>query len=33
VELAIFDWKSMRAMDRERIIKALRELNVQVERS
>ena len=33
VELAIFDWKSMRAMDREKIITALKELNVSVERA
>ena len=33
VESAIFDWKSMRAMDREKIITALKELNVSVERT
>src|SRR3989304_5894989 len=32
-ELAVFDWKSMRAMDREKIITALKELNVSVERA
>jgi len=33
VDSAVFDWKSMRAMDREKIISALRELNVSVERA
>ncbi len=33
VEYAIFDWKSMRAVDREKIISVLEELNVQVERA
>ena len=33
VESAIFDWKSMRAIDRDRIISTLKELNVQVERA
>jgi len=33
VETAVFDWKSMRAMDRERLIKALKDLNIQVERA
>jgi D-aminoacyl-tRNA deacylase len=33
VELAVFDWKSMRATDRERIITALEELNVRVEKA
>jgi D-tyrosyl-tRNA(Tyr) deacylase len=33
VELAIFDWKSLRATDRNRIIDALKELNVPVERA
>jgi len=33
VESAVFDWKSMRARDREKIINALKELNVSVERA
>lgn len=33
VESAVFDWKSMRGRDRERIITTLRELNVSVERA
>jgi len=33
VESAIFDWKSMRARDREKIIAALKELNVSVEKA
>ncbi len=33
VESAVFDWKSMRAMDREKIITALRQINVSVERA
>jgi len=33
VELAVFEWKSMRSGDRERIIRVLKELNVTVERA
>jgi len=33
VESAVFDWKSMRAKDREKLITALEELNVPVERA
>jgi len=33
VESAVFDWKSMRAMDREKIVSALKQLNVRVERA
>jgi len=33
VEQAVFDWKSMRAMDREKIIAELKELNVSVVRA
>jgi len=33
VESAVFDWKSMRATDREKIINALKELCVSVERA
>jgi D-aminoacyl-tRNA deacylase len=33
VESAVFDWKSMRGMDRQRIIAVLKELNVSVERA
>jgi len=33
VELAVFDWKSMRAVDRGKIIAVLKELNIPVERA
>jgi D-aminoacyl-tRNA deacylase len=33
VESAVFDWKSIKAADREKIITALKELNVPVERA
>src|SRR3989304_4162077 len=33
VEAAFFDWKSLKAMDRNRIITALKELNVSVQRA
>jgi D-tyrosyl-tRNA(Tyr) deacylase len=33
VDSAVFDWKSMRATDREKIITALKKLNVPVERA
>jgi len=33
VESAVLDWKSMRANDREKIIAALKEINVSVERA
>lgn len=33
VETAVFDWKSMRGMDRQRISSVLKELNVPVERA
>jgi len=33
VELAVFDWKSLRSKDRQKIISALKELNVSVERA
>lgn len=33
VESAVFDWKSMRGMDRQKIIAVLKELNVSVERA
>jgi D-tyrosyl-tRNA(Tyr) deacylase len=33
VESAVFDWKSIRRMDKERIIAVLKELNVSVERA
>jgi len=33
VESAVFDWKSLRSMDRQRIISALKSLNVSIEKA
>jgi D-tyrosyl-tRNA(Tyr) deacylase len=33
VESAVFDWKSMRASDRQKVISALEQLNIPVERT